>query len=518
VKRHNGAGSARQLLIGLDAAEWDLIKKWACEGKLPTFQRLMACGSHGPLATPAAQFPDAVWPALCTSVNPAKLEKYFYVQYDPQTMGLRHVPDEAIKRLPFWDHLSQAGRHVGIVDVPKFPLSRSLNGFQLANWGVHPTKSKPSSFPDSLLAEVQSRFGPHPVGDCGTVDDKPGPLRKLRQRLLDGIRRRGQMIRWLMQERPWDVFYAVFSESHCGGHLFWRFLDPPSSRPLTEETEDLADTLQQIYRAIDRELGEILALAGEDTFCLVFAAHGMGPLYHASWNLPEILDLLGYGQHPKSNVKQPGEPRQAGVNPWRILKMVMPASLQYWINARLPRKMRDEILFRWYTGGRRWKDCRAFSVPNNDSVGAIRISVKGRDRHGLVEPGDEYHQVCREIADALRELTDVEGGRPVVKQVTFTQKTFAGPFLDQLPDLSVLWEQSFPWESLYSPRFGGLRLQLQDARSGGHTAQGFMLATGPGVMAGAEQSNGSIYNIGPTVLENAGLSVPPDFEGAPWRS
>lgn len=202
---HQRAGGTKQLLIGLDAAEWELITKWAREGKLPTFQRLIACGLRSRLATAAAQFPDAVWPVLCTSVNPAKLEKYFYVQYDPQTMGLRHVPDEAIKRAPFWDYLSQAGRRVGIVDAPKFPLSHSLNGFQ-PTWGVHPVKSKPASSPASLLAEVESRFGPHPVGDCSTVDDKPEPLRKLRRRLLDGVRLRGQMIRWLMQERPWDVF------------------------------------------------------------------------------------------------------------------------------------------------------------------------------------------------------------------------------------------------------------------------------------------------------------------------
>jgi hypothetical protein len=48
-------------------------------------------------------------------VNPAKLEKFFYVQYDARTMGLRHVLDDAIQRSPFWHHLSEAGRRVGVV-------------------------------------------------------------------------------------------------------------------------------------------------------------------------------------------------------------------------------------------------------------------------------------------------------------------------------------------------------------------------------------------------------------------
>ena len=90
--------------------------------------------------------------------------------------------------------------------------------------------------------------------------------------------------------------------------------------------------------------------------------------------------------------------------------------------------------------------------------------------------------------------------------------------LDQLPDLTVLWEQSFPWESLYSPRVGALRLRLQDARSGAHTAHGFVLAMGPGVPAGAEAAAGSIYHIAPTVLDRAGVPIPPDFDGVPLLS
>ena len=65
----------------------------------------------------------------------------------------------------------------------------------------------------------------------------------------------------------------------------------------------------------------------------------------------------------------------------------------------------DQLLFFWYRGGKNWKGCRAFAIPNNDSVGAIRVSVKGRDRDGVVEPVD-YQAVCHDIADALYELRD----------------------------------------------------------------------------------------------------------------
>ena len=109
----------RQLLVGLDAMEWTLVTRWAREGRLPTFRRLIEQGTSGPLATTSSQLPDTVWASLYTGTNPGQFEKFFYVQYDAESMGLRHVMDDAIKRPPFWDFLSDAGVRVGVVDVPR---------------------------------------------------------------------------------------------------------------------------------------------------------------------------------------------------------------------------------------------------------------------------------------------------------------------------------------------------------------------------------------------------------------
>src|SRR5262245_28651517 len=100
---------ARQLLIGIDAAEWDLISRWSGEGKLPTLRRLMNRGTRVVFPSTSAQVTNVIWPSLCTGTNPGKLERYFYVQYDARTQGLRHVPDDAIQRTPFWEYLSDGG-------------------------------------------------------------------------------------------------------------------------------------------------------------------------------------------------------------------------------------------------------------------------------------------------------------------------------------------------------------------------------------------------------------------------
>ena len=139
--------------------------------------------------------------------------------------------------------------------------------------------------------------------------------------------------------------------------------------------------VERVYRAVDQEIGEMLDVAGPNTRVMVFAAHGMGPLRHASWNLPEILDCLANGERPAS---VGAAPRKASVNPWRWLKMTVPGAVQYWIKDHLPQAGQDFLLFRWYSGGKDWRRCRMFAIPNNDSVGAIRFSVKGRDRFGQI--------------------------------------------------------------------------------------------------------------------------------------
>jgi predicted AlkP superfamily phosphohydrolase/phosphomutase len=506
---------ARQLIVGFDAMEWSLIERWVGDGKLPTFQRLLAEGAHGTIRSTAEQLPDTVWAAIFTGLNPGKMGKYFYVQYDPSTLGLVHLTDDEIHTKAFWDHLSDAGVRVGVVDAPKYPMSSGLNGFQLTNYGAHATRTARASTPAALLGEIDRRLGAHPVADCDAFGDKQRSLKVLRERVLEGVRTHGALFRWLMESEDWQVFFAAFSAPHCIGHHFWHWVDPTHPRHGEADEYGLADSLERVYREIDAELGKMLDLLESSDTVLLVAGHGMGPIYHASWNLPEILDLLGYGGHD-----QPGdahteeEDTTAQRNFWRMLKMVVPGRLQYAIKAMLPQRLQDELLFRWYAGKHDWEGHRAFAVPNNDSVGAIRVSVKGRDHNGVVDP-DDYMNVCREIKSAIEELTDAETGRSVVRKVTLTHEEFEGPELDRLPDVTILWDQSFPWNAVHSPRFGTLRIRRQDSRAGSHTPYGFFIVRGPGIPAGEEIEGKTVYDIAPTVLHFAGVEIPEEIDGGP---
>ena len=147
-------GYSRQLLIGLDAMEWSLVRAWAEAGALPTFQCLLAQGARVELESTAAQLPDTVWSAIYSGMNPGHFAKYFYVQYDAATGRLKMMDDDSIGATPFWSYLTDAGRRVCVLDVPKFPVTRAPGAFA-QNW--------PIAWPGSPLVPIMKPGSALPV-------------------------------------------------------------------------------------------------------------------------------------------------------------------------------------------------------------------------------------------------------------------------------------------------------------------------------------------------------------------
>ncbi len=509
--------SMKVLMFALDACEWSLVERWSREGHLPNFARLMQEGTRGTLTTTAAQLPDTVWSCIYGGRNPGTFSKYFYVQYDPRTGDLRHSKDAEFTRRPFWDVLADAGRKVGVVDAVKIPVSDKAS-FMVANWGAHATKAKRASVPEGLLPDLDRRFGRNPVGDVDRISDTAASRRDMRERILRGIELRRQVLTALVTEQDWDVFVAGFSELHQAGHHYWHGIDTTHPKHAEIVAQGLQDTVFEVYQRVDATIGAVIDAAPADCVKLVCAGHGMGTIWHASWNLDEMLDHLGYGPRPARPIPQAAagseQPVTAKKNFWRTLKSVVPGWLQYSIKACLPQAMQDELLFKWYAGKRDWQGWRAHAVPNNDSCGAIRIALKGRDPHGSVDPAD-YDAILDDIQAALEELTDPVTGRSVVHSVTRLRDAFHGEFMHDKPDLTICWEQTFLWQAVHSPRFGTLKIDIQDSRTGSHSPRGFFLLAGPGIEAGQELQGHSIYDLAPTVLAAAGVEVPAEMEGTP---
>jgi predicted AlkP superfamily phosphohydrolase/phosphomutase len=158
-----------------------------------------------------------------------------------------------------------------------------------------------------------------------------------------------------------------------------------------------------------------------------------------------------------------------------------------------------------------WAATRAFALPWTFD-GYLRLNLRGREPHGIVEPGAERTALLDEIEAVLGELKIAGTEKPAVRRIVRAQETFAGRASAELPDLLVLWDNDAPIEAIESPRLGRIRNRDHGPR-GGHTDRGAIFAWGPGVAAGAPISGARDIDVAPTVLALLGITPPEGLDG-----
>jgi predicted AlkP superfamily phosphohydrolase/phosphomutase len=482
----------RILFLGIDAMDRDLVLQWAGAGILPTFRSLLERGASGPTLNPPGLYVGAVWPSFFTGVSPARHGRYCYEQIVTGTYAVQPFRPSNLKRLPFWDFLSSAGRRVAVVDVPKSPLGTDLNGVQLQDWGTHDPEPGCSfqTWPPPLAAELTARFGSEPVGDCNDIERTAAGIEAFCRNLKARIQAKTAICRELLDRESWDLFLAVFAESHCVGHQCWTLHDQahPSHDPAVARA--VGDPLKAIYAALDTAVADLLLKAGPDTTVIVLASHGMGPHFDATFMLDQILERLD---------PQPGALRRAAIRRCR----------RYW------RALLRRVLRRPQPAVPPPVDHRRFfPVPNNEVHGAIRVNLVGREPRGRVRPGKEYDALFAELREALLELVNVHTGQPVVRDVLRSAHLYQGECLNDLPDFVVEWNREAPITCVSSPRIGTVRMTFDGVRSGDHKPEGFFWAAGPGIQAGRRCDLVSVMDFAPTVAALLEVSLP-DVDGKP---
>ena len=158
-----------------------------------------------------------------------------------------------------------------------------------------------------------------------------------------------------------------------------------------------------------------------------------------------------------------------------------------------------------------WAATRAFSLPWTYD-GHLRVNLRGREPHGIVEPGAERSALLDEIETMLVELKIAGTDKSVVRRIVRAQEVFAGRAAAELPDLLVKWDNDAPIEAVELARLGRIENRDMGPR-GGHTEHGAMFAWGPGIAAGPPVTGARDFDVAPTVLALLGLAPPSGMDG-----
>ena len=478
---------ARVLFIGLDAAESTLLEQWAETGDLPTFKRLIDTAPGIKLDNPLETLPGAIWPEITTGRACHRDALYFHPrQLHTGEVAMRPVAAEEIDPRTFYTVASDAGRRVAVVDLPQVPLVRTLNGVHVTEWGLHDRNFEIGSYPRGLIAELQLRYGHHPIGSCDEHGGTSEGYDRLLAGLMAGVTRKTELLLDVLGKEQWDLFACAYGESHCVGHQFWSRRDSPSGDPLRE-----------VYRRIDAGVGALIDAAGPETAVLVLASHGMGEYIGGPQLLPEVLVRLGMGSGNGLAVelrsRLPGGART-------LLRRAVPAQLRRPLQARaasLPRPLSSTAT-------------RAITLENN-RCGAIRLNLRGREPFGGVDSGADATALLDELRQELLRLEQPATGEPIVKSVTTAAEAFGDEYHPDVPDLIVVFRTDLgPLESCRSSRIGTVEVPLHKPhlpRVGDHTIESRLWTLGVPV---PPVPVGNVLDIAPTVLSLLDVA-PPDW-------
>src|SRR5438552_13497206 len=108
----------RIMIIGLDAATWDLVDPWAAKGYLPNLSKLVDEGVSGRLQSAIPPLTPPAWTSFMTGKNPGKHGIFHFLEAQPDSYALRYSNAGSRRSVSVWQLLSDAGFSVGVVNVP----------------------------------------------------------------------------------------------------------------------------------------------------------------------------------------------------------------------------------------------------------------------------------------------------------------------------------------------------------------------------------------------------------------
>jgi predicted AlkP superfamily phosphohydrolase/phosphomutase len=444
-------------VLQFDAASAAVLDRLGGEGRLPNLEALRRRGSELALESPADHFPASAYQTLYRGVEVGEHGLFYPFQWSAADQRVRLAAGFDAPP-PIWDRLAQAGRSTLAIDPYECHRPEQAEGFLVCGWGMRErVVLERWAWPERADRAPRRRHRRPPDVTEVFGAQRPAELRRLRERFLAAPRRVADLALEQLGKRSFDLAWLTFAAPHLAGHRLWE-LPPYLDDGMPEaRREELRAALGDVYAEVDAQLGRVLTALPEGTDVIACSALGMDVNTSRADLLPGMLAaVLGAGPEPG------GDSDSGGL--WRLR-----AALSGRMRSAVADRLALELTARLELRGVDWSQTRAFAHPA-DNQGYIRLNLRGREREGIVDPG-EAEELVELIREGLLDFRDPDG-EPAVTAVDRVAERWQGPAAERLPDLVVRWRptSSIATDRLYSPRFGTVSRQgYGSGRTGNHT-------------------------------------------------
>lgn len=456
-------------VFGLDCAAPQLMfEKWI--DHLPNARRLMEGGVYGELTSSMPPITVPAWSCMTASKDPGTLGIYgFRNRADHSYTKLAIATSLAVKEPRIWDMLGAEGRESIIVGVPgTYPITRGVKGSMITSF-LTPDTTDPKitwTHPPTLRKEINAIVGEYMV-------DVKGFRTENKKWLLEQIhlmtRKRFTVVRYLLNNKPWDLFWMVEMGTDRIHHGFWSYMDPAHHRYVSGN--EFENAIFDYYKYTDEEIGKTLECLDLDkTAVWIVSDHGarcmLGGLMFNQWLINE-----GY-LHFKSPVK----PQQK-----------FDVSDVDWSKTTA-----------WGEGG---------------YYGRLFINAAGREPNGQVA-AENYESFRDELAARIEALADHEG-RPMGNKCYRPEEIYER--VNRVaPDLIVIFG-NLSWRSVGTVGSDSIYTFENDTGpdDANHDQQGLYVCSHPSLAGRGRMDGPTLYDVTPTILKQLGMNAPNDLKGNP---
>lgn len=334
----------------------------------------------------------------------------------------------------------------------------------------------PLSTPKNYAEELEKKFGSFFTkglpADTSALDNDVLDDREFLEQDDFVLQERLKMFDYELERFDSGLLFYYVSSTDQRQHMFWRLIDKehPSYDPVL--ASKYGNTIENIYRDMDRFLEKAIKKVDKDTVIIVMSDHGFTP-FRRGLNLNTWLKENDYLRL---------------INPW---------------------KQGQEAFFL----NTDWSRTRAYALGLN----GLYINEKGREAEGIVSYGSEKEALVREIAHNLENYKDPKTGERVVLHAYVAKDVYQGPYVEEAPDIIVGYNRGYR-VSWASP-LGRIPKQIIEDNtekwSGDHCMAPDVI---PGILFSNRKINvelPALYDLTPTILKIFDIKKPKEIIGEP---
>ena len=379
---------SKVVVIGLDGADWAILRPYIDAGQLPTMAKLCVEGVYGRLQSTIRPESSVAWSTFSTGVNAGKHDVYGFVRHKPNSYDFQLANADTVAVRRFWDILGDSGLRSGLINVPFTYPPAPVDGFLISGM-LSPGKHLPFTYPPDLQKRVLDRFNNAYLFDAG---DNEREAEQLMASVRAYTEQQLETALWLMDEEEWALLTLIFTGPDRLQHFLWP----------TEGVDSGEDALLPYFQELDRAIARLIAKLPSDALVLIMSDHGFNGVgrrfYINRWLEREGFLSLHDNNHRLADDMLSWASALKNVPGIRRLKRALLP------NDWGPTTLKTAV----FTQPINWEQTKVYYALD----GGLRINLQGREPQGIVSAGAEYEALRQTLREKLQQLRDPKTDHP----------------------------------------------------------------------------------------------------------